>query len=49
MREPVDGQTYFKGRLGGVEDSHVLIEGEDRRTHRVPLGVIARANLEVEF
>src|SRR6266852_1782179 len=47
MREPVDGQTYFKGRLGGVEDSHVLIEGEDRRTHRVPLGVIARANLEV--
>src|SRR5712671_4453252 len=49
MREAVDGQTYFKGRLGGVEDSHVLIEGEDRRTHRVPLGVIARANLEVEF
>ena len=27
----------------------VLIEGEDRRTHRVPLSVIARANLEVEF
>jgi ribosome maturation factor RimP len=49
MREPVDGQTYFKGRLGGVEDSYVLIEGEDRRTHRVPLGVIARANLEVDF
>jgi len=49
VREPVDGQTYFKGRLGGVEDSHVLIEGEDRRTHRVPLSVIARANLEVEF
>ena len=49
MREPVDGQTYFKGRLGGVEDSCVLIEGEDRRTHRVPLGVIARANLEVDF
>src|SRR3979409_1637506 len=40
MREPVDGQTYFKGRLGRVEDSHVLIEGEDRRIHRVPLGVI---------
>jgi len=49
MREAVDGQKYFKGRLGGVEDGHVLIEGEDRRTHRVPLGVIARANLEVEF
>ena len=49
VREPVDGQTYFKGRLGGVEESYVLIEGEDRRTHRVPLGVISRANLEVEF
>ena len=49
MREAVDGQKYFKGRLGGVDDGHVLIEGEDRRTHRVPLGVIARANLEVEF
>jgi ribosome maturation factor RimP len=49
MREPVDGQKYFKGRLGGVEGGHVLIEGEDRRTHRVPLGIIARANLEVEF
>jgi ribosome maturation factor RimP len=49
MRAAVDGQKYFKGRLGGVENGHVLIEGEDRRTHRVPLNVIARANLEVEF
>ena len=52
MREAVDGQTYFKGRLGGLEDGAVpcvLIEGDDRRTHRVPLGVITRANLEVEF
>ena len=49
LREPVDGQKYFKGRLGGVDDGHVLIDGEDRRTHRVPLDIIARANLEVEF
>ena len=49
MREKVDGQGYFKGQLGGIEDGHVLIEGEDRRTHRVPLGVITRANLEVDF
>jgi len=27
----------------------VLIDGDDRRTHRVPLDVISRANLEVEF
>ena len=49
MREAVDGQTYFKGRLGGVEDGEVVIEGEDRRRHRVPIAIITRANLEVEF
>jgi ribosome maturation factor RimP len=49
LREAVDGQKYFKGRLGGVDGGHVLIDGEDRRTHRVPLDIIARANLEVEF
>jgi ribosome maturation factor RimP len=58
MREAVDGQTYFKGRLAGVEDGGVLaglaviaviIDAEDGRRHRVPIGVIARANLEVEF
>jgi ribosome maturation factor RimP len=49
LREPVDGQKYFKGRLGGIDSGHVLIDGEDRRTHRVPLNIIARANLEVEF
>lgn len=49
MRQAVDGQTYFKGRLAGVEDHAVLIDGEDGRRHRVPVGVITRANLEVEF
>jgi ribosome maturation factor RimP len=53
MREAVDGQTYFKGRLGGTEHDDdalvVIIEEEDGRRHRVPVGVITRANLEVEF
>ena len=49
MRERVDGQGFFKGRLAGVEGSDVLIEGDDRRMHRVPLHLITRANLEVEF
>lgn len=49
MREKVDGQTYFKGRLGGVEDGAVVVEGEDGRRHRVPFDIISRANLEVEF
>ena len=49
MREPVDGQKYFRGRLGGVDQDAVLIDAEDGRRHRVPIGVITRANLEVEF
>src|SRR5712672_3112779 len=45
MREKVDGQGFFKGRLGGVDGTDVLIEADDRKTHRVPLDVIRRANL----
>jgi ribosome maturation factor RimP len=49
MREAVDRQMFLKGRLGGVDAGHVLIETDDGRWHRVPLVVITRANLEVEF
>ena len=49
MREAVDGQTYFKGRLAGADDQAVLIDGDDGRRHEVPIGIITRANLEVEF
>ena len=49
VREKVDGQSFFRGRLAGVEDGAVLIDGEDHRRHRVPIGAITRANLEVEF
>ena len=49
MRERVDGQGFFKGRLGGVDGAEILIEADDGRTHRVPLDLITRANLEVEF
>ena len=46
--EPIDGQTAFAGRLAGVDGGHLLLE-EGRRTHRVPMGRIKRARLEVEF
>ena len=49
MREPVDGQSFFKGKLGGVDDDAVTIETDDGKRHRVPFGVITRANLEVDF
>jgi ribosome maturation factor RimP len=47
-KEPVDGQVHFSGRLTGVDDGEVLLR-EGRRTHRVPLDLISRARLEVEF
>jgi ribosome maturation factor RimP len=46
--EPVEGQSAFAGRLAGVEGAHVLVD-EGRRTHRVPLALIKRARLDVEF
>src|SRR4029079_13937492 len=49
MREKVDGQGFFRGRLAGLDGSDVLIVADDRQTHRVPIDAIARANLEVEF
>jgi ribosome maturation factor RimP len=53
MREPVDGQRFFRGRLAGLDERadvlDVLIDGDDGRRHRVPIGSITRANLEVEF
>ena len=49
MRERIDGQGFFRGRLAGVDGADLLIDGDDGRTHRVPLGAVTRANLEVEF
>ncbi len=49
MREAVDGQMFFKGRLGGMDGADAIVETDDGRRHLVPLGVITRANLEVEF
>jgi ribosome maturation factor RimP len=49
MRQAIDGQGFFKGRLAGIEEHDVLIDTDDGRRHRVPLTAITRANLEVEF
>jgi ribosome maturation factor RimP len=50
LAEAIDGQSYFSGRLGGVEDGHVvLLVGKRNRAHRLPIDGIKRARLEVEF
>lgn len=46
--EPVQGQSAFGGRIAGMEDGAVLLE-EGRKVHRVPLGLIKRGQLAVEF
>jgi ribosome maturation factor RimP len=49
VSEAVDNQRAFEGRLRGVEDRTVLLEGPNGRMHRLPLQLITRARLEVEF
>jgi ribosome maturation factor RimP len=50
LEQPVDGQTFFNGRIQGVEgDEVVLLVGKKERAHRIPLAGIKRANLDVEF
>src|SRR5687768_12372928 len=49
MRERLNGQGFVKGRLAGANGDDVLIDADDGRQWRVPVGIIARANLEVEF
>ena len=49
VREPVDRQKAFEGRLRGLEDGEVLLEAPNGRMHRLPLHLITRGRLEVEF
>src|SRR5512145_3575934 len=46
VREAVDNQNAFEGRLCGVEDAHVLLEGSRGRVHRLPLNLITRGRLD---
>jgi len=49
VREAVDNQKAFEGRLRGIEGDDVLLEAGNGRMHRLPLRLITRARLEVEF
>ena len=50
LTEPVDGQTFFNGRIQGTDDGDVVIlVGKKNRPHRIPVAGIKRARLEVEF
>ena len=54
VSEAVDNQKAFEGRLRGVEDdpatgNTVLLEAPNGRMHRLPLRLITRGRLDVEF
>ena len=49
VREPVDNQKAFAGRLRGMDGEDVLLEASNGRQHRFPLRLITRARLDVEF
>jgi ribosome maturation factor RimP len=49
VAKPVDRQTHFEGRLGGFEDDAIVIETTPGKRQRIPLSLVTRARLEVEF
>ena len=50
MSNPLQQTIEALAKEKGIEpDGGVLIDAEDGRRHRVPMAVITRANLEVEF
>ncbi len=49
VREPVDNQKAFEGRLRGVDGVDLMLEAPNGRMHRLPMRLITRARLEVEF
>jgi ribosome maturation factor RimP len=47
--EPVNRQTAFTGRLRGLDGDDVLFEAQGGKEIRLPLRLISRARLDVEF
>ena len=49
VSEAVDGQKHFEGRLRGLEGDAVVFETTPGKRQLIPLNLITRARLEVEF
>ncbi|MFN2598399.1 MAG: ribosome maturation factor RimP [Pyrinomonadaceae bacterium] len=47
-REPVNGQRNFKGRIVGVAGDEVVFDDKTNGEVKIPLAVIAKANLEID-
>jgi ribosome maturation factor RimP len=49
VSEAVDNQKAFAGRLRGMDQGDVLLEAANGRMHRLPMRLITRGRLDVEF
>jgi ribosome maturation factor RimP len=49
VSEAVDNQKAFDGRLRGLDGDALVLEAPNGRLHRLPMRLITRARLEVEF
>ena len=47
-RKPINGQRNFRGRLLGIDGEDILFEDRTSGPVRVPLEVVAKANLEMD-
>jgi len=48
--EPIENQTFFEGRIEGVDGEKVIVSiGTKGRLCRIPVGAVRRARLEIEF
>jgi ribosome maturation factor RimP len=49
VSEPVERQTHFEGRLGGVDGNSIVIETRPGKRQLIPLPLVTRGRLVVEF
>ena len=49
VSKPVDRQSHFEGRLAGFEGDSIVMETTPGKRQRIPLALVTRARLEVEF
>ena len=49
VSQAIDRQTHFEGRLGGMENGFIVIETTPGKRQLLPLSLVTRARLEVEF
>jgi ribosome maturation factor RimP len=49
VKDAIDGQMHFEGRLRGIEDEALVLESGRTKVSRIPLENVSRGRLAVEF